>query len=71
MSKPSLDFTAVPSLQWLRLLPVMFETLLMPIRQHRTITMLSEFDDYHLSDIGLARGDLMDGPLSGAEPIQH
>jgi hypothetical protein len=71
MSNISLDFAAVASLQWLGLMPTMFETLRMPIRQHRTSTTLSDFDDYHLRDIGLTRGDLMDGPLSGAEPIQH
>ena len=71
MSNTSLDFAAVAFLQWLRLMPVMFEPLRMPFRQHRTITTLSDFDDYHLRDIGLTRGDLMDGPLSGAEPIQH
>ena len=71
MSNTSLGFAAVASLQWLRAMPVMFEPLRMPFRQHRTITTLSDFDDYHLRDIGLTRGDLMDGPLSGAEPIQH
>ena len=71
MSNTSSDFAAFASLRWLRLMPVMFETLRMPFRQHRTITTLSDLDDYHLKDIGLTRADLMDGPLSGAEPIQH